>query len=316
MTWRALSFILLEWQIPPMQSISKAQMLEIVAATACLLLPQVSQAERLKKETEQAFAAYVRSSEFGMNSLADLKAGGSNRFLSIDNLAPPARKNAYTELKAAGMIVQPSESGSSSTPMSIPGGLVHDWTGIVFVSGVSLAQVMTVFQDYDHAASYYAPRVTSSRLLQHSGDDFEVFLRLKESRIVTVVFDTEYHVHYSFLDPGHATSFSHSTRISEVEHAGSQRERVRPAGDDQGLLWRLNSYWRFYASDGGVYIQCRAISLTREIPAGLGWLVRPFIETVPEDSLRFTLNAARKAVLSRFANHTGGQFDAAGTGTN
>ena len=54
-----------------MQSIRKSQMLEIVAAAACILLPQAGQAERLKRETEQAFAAYVRSSEFRMNLPAD-----------------------------------------------------------------------------------------------------------------------------------------------------------------------------------------------------------------------------------------------------
>jgi hypothetical protein len=47
---------------------------------------------------------------------------------------------------------------------------------------------------------------------------------------------------------------------------------------------------------GGVYVQLEAISLTRDIPDGLGWLVRPFITSIPRESLVFTLNRTRAAL--------------------
>jgi hypothetical protein len=47
-----------------------------------------------------------------------------------------------------------------------------------------------------------------------------------------------------------------------------------------------------------VYVQCEAISLSRDIPAGLGWLIAPFIESIPRESLEFTLRSTRAAVLS------------------
>jgi hypothetical protein len=46
-----------------------------------------------------------------------------------------------------------------------------------------------------------------------------------------------------------------------------------------------------------VYVQCEAISLTRDIPAGLNWLVGSFVESVPKESLEFTLQSTRSAVL-------------------
>ena len=49
---------------------------------------------------------------------------------------------------------------------------------------------------------------------------------------------------------------------------------------------------------GGLLIECEAISLTRDVPAGLGWLVAPVIEEMPRDSLKFTLNATRNALGS------------------
>jgi hypothetical protein len=75
-----------------------------------------------------------------------------------------------------------------------------------------------------------------------------------------------------------------------------------PLGADHGFLWRLYSYWRFYQANGGVYIQCNAISLTRDVPTGLGWLVGPYIKNIPQDSLRFTLSATRHALLQKFRN--------------
>ena len=49
-------------------------------------------------------------------------------------------------------------------------------------------------------------------------------------------------------------------------------------------------------SDGGVYMQIETISLTRSIPPGLGWVVGPFVEKVPRESLEFTLRATCAAL--------------------
>jgi hypothetical protein len=46
-------------------------------------------------------------------------------------------------------------------------------------------------------------------------------------------------------------------------------------------------------------MQIESISLTRDIPAGLGWLIGPFVQSVPRESLEFTLNATRNALRSR-----------------
>jgi hypothetical protein len=45
-----------------------------------------------------------------------------------------------------------------------------------------------------------------------------------------------------------------------------------------------------------VYIQCEAISLTRDIPTGLGWMIGRFVESIPRESLTFTLQSTRRAL--------------------
>jgi hypothetical protein len=74
-------------------------------------------------------------------------------------------------------------------------------------------------------------------------------------------------------------------------------ERLEPSGHDRGFLWRMNTYWRFEQKDGGTYVECQSISLTRDIPAGLGWLIGPYVTSVPRESLTFTLATTRSAVL-------------------
>ena len=76
---------------------------------------------------------------------------------------------------------------------------------------------------------------------------------------------------YFPVDATHCRSRSVSTRIAEVEDAGLPNEREKPVGHDGGFLWRIDSYWRFEEQDGGAYVEAESISLTRDIPTGLGW---------------------------------------------
>jgi hypothetical protein len=77
-------------------------------------------------------------------------------------------------------------------------------------------------------------------------------------------------------------------------------------------MWRLNSYWRFVQVTDGVFVQCEAISLTRDVPSGLGWLIGPMVHNIPRESLQFTLSATRKAVVENASLH--GQAHAGGAG--
>jgi hypothetical protein len=85
-------------------------------------------------------------------------------------------------------------------------------------------------------------------------------------------------------------------RIAEVENAGKSDEREKTPGDDGGFMWRMETWWRMEERDGGVYVQSEVASLTRNIPTGLGWMIGPFVNDIPRQSLTFTLVATRKAV--------------------
>jgi hypothetical protein len=260
------------------------------------LSSSILSAEAPTPEALKAFDSYVQAAEARNNE----EVAARKNFLWLDTLPDSERERTYHLLKYQQTIIRHSPSCASRDCSNIPGGLIHDWTGITFVPGVTLQQTLSALQDYARDSDYYRPTVLRAKLLSRAGNSFHVFLRLKETHVLTVVLDTEYEIQYLTIDSTHAASISHSTRITEIENAGTPQEHAASPKDNHGFLWRLNSYWRFYQADGGVYIQCDAISLTRDVPVGLRWLVGPFIENVPRESLDFTLTATRQALLKKF----------------
>ncbi len=257
-----------------------------------LLITTAGLAKQIRPETSAAFDAYVRLTEQRMAS--EINSGS---FLWIDRLPPAQRDADYACLRKGEVVWQQLQTFQAGQPMSAPEGLIHHWTGIVFIPSATLATTITLLQDYDHQQKFYAPEVERSRLIRRDGNDFHVYLRLRQKRIITVVLNTEYDVHYRMLGNDRATAQSYSTRIAEVQRPGQADETEKPVGNDDGFLWRLNSYWRLWQRDGGTYVQLEAISLTRNIPARLGWLVRPFVTSIPQESLAFTLGRTRSALM-------------------
>lgn len=250
-------------------------------------------ATELKLEAAQGFDQYVRLTEMRMHG--ELTPGSV--FLWADALAKPRRSEAYARLQRGEVLSARLRTADPSGRSSTPGALIHHWVGTIFIPGVSLGQVLAVVEDYDHHAAYYKPEVMQSKTVEHNGDDFKVHYRLRKKKVITIILDTDYEVHRHFIDATHAYSNSYSTRIAQVENAGEPDEYELPPGKDGGYMWRLNSYWRYFDSGRGVYVQCEAISLTRDVPVALNLLIAPFIESIPKESLEFTLQSTRSEVL-------------------
>ncbi|HEY7617039.1 MAG TPA: hypothetical protein VH744_09570, partial [Terriglobales bacterium] len=185
---------------------------------------------------------------------------------------------------------------SGKGPVKVPNGLIHDWIGAAWISDTTVKDVLALVQDYDNHKNVYKPEVIASKLISQRGNDFQIYLRLLKKKVMTVVLDTDHEVHYRPVDRTRWLCRSYTTRIAEVENAGTSKEKVLPPDTGYGFLWRLYSYWRFEERDGGVYVECRAISLTRDVPFGLGWVIEPIIQKLPKESLIATLEATRRAL--------------------
>jgi hypothetical protein len=234
----------------------------LMVAAAMLALPALG--VEPAADTSRAFDQYILAAE------KQLRDGA---FLYSD-----AHPEAKTAARNGQTVVVEQRSGE----VLIPGGLIHDWLGFTFFPGAHLAGVRALMQDYGSYKRIYAPDVIDSKLLARDGDNFRVFLRMQNKQFITLTYDSEYEVGYSAPAADRMEIISRSMRIQQ-------------AGDDQGFLWRLNSYWRFKEADGGVYAECRSISLSRGIPFGFGWL-RGVLEQFPRDSMVRTMEATRRAV--------------------
>ena len=82
---------------------------------------------------------------------------------------------------------------------------------------------------------------------------------------------------------------SYSARIVEIANPDPPREREHSPREDHGYLWRLNSYWLLRERDGGVNLECEAVSLSRSVPFALAWLIDPIIRSLPEEALEYAL---------------------------
>ena len=184
----------------------------------------------------------------------------------------------------------------SGHAIDIPDGLVHHWVGAVFIPRASVKQALELAQDYNHHQDIYKGEIVRSKLLSQNGNAFKIFYQLRKHKVITVTLNTEHDVRFLQVDATHAYSRSLSTRITEVENAGRPDEREKPVGHDAGFLWRIDSWWRWEERDGGVYVECESVSLTRDIPTGFGWIVKPFVTSIPKESLEDTLGSTRSAL--------------------
>jgi len=276
--WTAVGLLI---ALQPLQS--------AVAATATGGAPDPP---KLENETKLAFDRYVALTE----SRNDLELKRDSNLLWVDGLPEGPRAEAYAALKRGEVKMQKLETRDHQKSIPCPGGMIHHWTGLVFIPGAKLDEVLKVLEDYDKHSVYFSPDVERSRIESRSGDHFQVFLRFRRHKVITVVLNTEHAVDYYHDAAGKAHSRSSAVRIAEVENAGKSDEREKTPEDDGGYLWRMETWWRIAEGDGGVYVQSEVASLTRDIPAGLGWLIKPFIQSIPRETLKFTLEAARKAV--------------------
>jgi hypothetical protein len=247
--------------------------------------PLCSQFEiKLAPATLSAFDAYVKSAEQGLNT----RWSGQGTFLSLNT----SQENAKRLLKGD-LLIRPV---GSPNPRDVPDGLIHDWVGAVYVPNTTVDKVIAILQDFDRHSKIY-PEIVRSRLVSRQGEDVMGYWRLeRKQQFVPAVFDVQQEAHYKEIAPGKWICRAYSNDIREVQDAGSPKERDYPLGEGLGLLWRLNAFWSIEANGKGVLAECRTISLSRSVPSGMGWMIKPFIQNVPRESLTSTLQNTRKSL--------------------
>jgi hypothetical protein len=263
---------------------SKCRWLHHILALLILLAPAITLSEPTPGAVA-GFNSYITEVESRLAEQHRLQAG----FLA------PLNADQQSQLRDGQLVIQRLSPDSDK----LPGALLHHWRATVFAPGVTASDFERVIRHFDDYPRLYAPEVLQGKVLsRQSSDHIQAFMRIRQHHVLTVVLDTWYDITYGHLDPKHGYTISRSTKISEISSPGTANERELSPSEDHGFLWRLNTYWTYEEADGGLYMQVESVSLTRSIPAGLAWVISPFIESVPRESLEFTLrstvNALRK----------------------
>jgi hypothetical protein len=248
----------------------------------------------LRTATMEAYGRYVQLTD--ARSEDEIRSG--KVFLWMDGMTEEKRREAYAQLRGGEVVIDRLETLDGGKAIPCPSGIIHHWVAAVFIPGATLERTLALVKDYDHQSIYYAPEVQRSQTYVHKGDDYKIFLRFKRTKVITVVLDTEFDVHYGRVNATQAYSRARSTRIAQVGDPDTPKERELTRAEDGGYMWRMDTYWRFVQQDGGTYVQCEVVSLSRSIPVGVAWIAGPFVKSVPRESLATTMKATRTALVA------------------
>lgn len=238
----------------------------------------------LKPQTVQAYDRYIAETDARMQP-----RWNGEHFLWFDD-SPDIKAS----LMAGAEVAQPVKGNGV---VSVPGGLIQDWVGAVFVPKATLQDTLRVVEDYPEHVEWYKPDITEMKVLSHTGGDYLVRSRVVKSKFfITDVLDVDNAIHYVTLDSKRVYSRSASQRIVEIDNPGKENEKELPPGHDRGLMWRLNGYWFFEEADGGVYITAESVTLTRDIPFLMGKMLSPILHELPAEALKTSLEQTRKAI--------------------
>jgi hypothetical protein len=255
-------------------------------AAAVVLLQAFSPrclAERPSAKATAGFDSYIRAVETRLAA----------QHSSCNFVAGIADARTTARLRSGELII---ENLTPAHGPELPGAMLHHWRGTAFVPGATAAAFEGLMRNFAAYQRWYAPEVISGRVLARQGDGYQVVMRVEQKHVITVMMDTSYEVTFVRSNPRSGYSVSRSVQITEIDNPGTARERPLRPDEEHGFLWRLNTYWTYEQRDGGLYLQIETVSLTRTVPIGLGWAVGPFVESVPRDSMEFTLRKTREAL--------------------
>jgi hypothetical protein len=250
------------------------------------------------------FSSLVRGAQPTAESLGAWKAHVAQARAALDQCAQANRsflliaQNKPVERRIRqGRIVVIHTAGGGM--LHVPDGLIHDWTGAVFIPGARAADVTAVLQNYEAYAATYRPAVAESHLLASRGNEFRYRLKFQSDSFgIKAGLLGEFDSSYWTGDAQHNYSTTEAIRLVELADPGTPHERPLAPDEAHGYIQRMFTIVRYTEADGGVLVEVEAMSLSRDIPGAVRWAVTPFVERFSRQVLTTTLEKFRARVSS------------------
>lgn len=214
-------------------------------------------------------------------------------FLDIERQPAAKLEKSMAALRRGEVIVTRAVArDGSATEIAVDGGMINHWRGTAYIPKVTLDVLMKTLQE-PQSDKHKQEDVLSSRVVATGENAQKLYLRLRRTKLITVVYDTEYDTTYRRVAADRGLSTSISTRIVEIENAGTPQERALPEGNDHGFMWRLYSYWRYKPVGDGVIVEVESLTLSRNLPFLISPFLHPVVNSTARDSITRTLSSMR-----------------------
>lgn len=261
----------------------------LAAAVALIALAPPS----LSSATLKAYDHYAALTELRITTERDGKAP----LLWVDRQPERERAKLMERLKRGETVVAAMETREAGKEVPVKDGIVHHWVATVLLSGVKIDRAVAFVGDYAKYPQAFAPLVTRASLSSHADGRDLVAMRTTVKKVVTVTMDGDYVIDYRRISPSRFVSTTVATNLQQISDEGLKTERREPTDQTSGYLWRYRMYCALEERTEGTYNQCESLTLTRDVPALVSWVVGPFVTGIPRDSLSLMVTAARTALV-------------------
>lgn len=253
-----------------------------MAMFAALLLIRHSQAATVTANTLTAWEKYVQQSKVELTH----QSCNPDHFLSV--YEQPAKMK---RVQSGESLPVPSTQGKV---VAVPSGLIHHWTGVVFVPNVRAFDVLAVLQDYDSYAELYKPGVTHSKLLSRKPDEFNYRLKFVQKGFgIRAGLLGEFRTTYFQLNERMGYSVTEATQLVELQNPGSPDEKPLSMDASHGYIEKVFTIVRYRQFDRGVSVEVESLTLSRGVPASVRWLISPIIERFSREAMTSTMEKLR-----------------------
>src|SRR5689334_1006873 len=114
--------------------------LAVIAATTVMPAAPARAAD-LQPRTVAAFDRYVR--------LTEARMAGDRAFTLLDSVPDPQRRHMLAALFRNEPVIESLTTQEGGHEIDVPGGQIHHWVGLAFVSGATIEQALAVLTNYD-----------------------------------------------------------------------------------------------------------------------------------------------------------------------
>ena len=232
----------------------------VVAGTLSAALAPIY---HLDEKTLAAFNDYI--AKFERETVTPFVESGR---LWMDNGNCCVRNKTFESGKA---VIEPRMNAD------VASGSIHHFSGSIHIKGATIEEVRQIMEDYPDYPKNFSPDVSkgSGEVQPDSTPADEHFishLNLETTTwVMDVGYDCFYDTHYRRIDENRWISISRTLHTRELREMHNPAKGYYPEGDDHGFLWRTNTYWFVRQSGNGIDLEVDTMTVSRPVPAGLGW---------------------------------------------